>query len=75
MVLFRNPGVHTQHRDEVVDVHSAIPMSDINAQIHLRQKEKEMGTASVVNTGKAESVAKQVLQKLSKASAELQTPK
>ncbi|KAJ3273833.1 RNA binding motif protein 22 [Terramyces sp. JEL0728] len=50
-------GVHTRDRDEVLDTHNAIPMTD-------------MGGAEVVNHGKAESAAKEVLKKLAKATAD-----
>jgi pre-mRNA-splicing factor RBM22/SLT11 len=63
-------GLHTRDRDQVLGIHHSIPTTDVNAQVFVRSIEQKMGTASVVNHGKAESAAKQVLKKLVTASTD-----
>ncbi|KAJ3257630.1 RNA binding motif protein 22 [Boothiomyces macroporosus] len=63
-------GIHTRDRDEVLDTHNSIPMTDVNTQMYVRKMEAQMGGEEVVNHGKAESAAKEVLKKLAKASAD-----
>ncbi|KAJ3371052.1 RNA binding motif protein 22 [Kappamyces sp. JEL0680] len=57
-------GLHTRERDEVLGTHNSIPMSDVNTQVYVRKMEAQIGGQAVVNHGKAESAAKQVLKKL-----------
>jgi pre-mRNA-splicing factor RBM22/SLT11 len=63
-------GLHTRDRDEVLGVHQSIPTTDVNAQVFVRSLEQKMGGAAVVNHGKAESVAKEVLKKLVKSTTD-----
>ena len=46
--------------------HNQIPLTDVNSQLYIRQVEEKMGTDNVVNHGKAQAAAKEVLKKLSK---------
>ncbi|KAI8894721.1 hypothetical protein BC833DRAFT_603908 [Globomyces pollinis-pini] len=63
-------GIHTKDRDDVLNTHNAIPMSDVNTQMYIRNMEAKMGDSTVVNHGKAESAAKEVLKKLAKSAAD-----
>lgn len=56
-------------RDTVLEVHDSIPISDVNAQVYVHKLEAQMGDAQVVNHGKSESAAKEVIKKLTQKSS------
>jgi pre-mRNA-splicing factor RBM22/SLT11 len=63
-------GLNTKDRDDVLGIHHSIPLTDVNAQVFVRSLEHKMGDAPIVNHGKAESAAKEVLKKLVKSSTD-----
>jgi pre-mRNA-splicing factor RBM22/SLT11 len=67
--------IHTKERDEILGTHNAIPLTDVNSQLYVRRMEQEFGDALVVNHGKAESAAKEVLKKLVRQTADPFTQK
>ena len=60
----------TRIRDSVLESHSGMPTTDVNTQVYVRKMEQQMGDSAVVNHGKAESAAKEVLRKLSKGASQ-----
>lgn len=58
--------LHSQQRDQVLQTHHSIPMSDVNSQVYVRSMEQKFNNASVVNHGLPEEAAKVVLSKLIK---------
>jgi pre-mRNA-splicing factor RBM22/SLT11 len=69
------PGIHTRERDEILGTHNSIPMTDVNAQLYVRKMEAQFGQEAVVNHGKAERAAKEVLKKFVRQKADPYTQK
>nr|KAJ3418949.1 Pre-mRNA-splicing factor slt11 [Polyrhizophydium stewartii] len=63
-------GLPTKIRDAVLDSHGGMPSTDVNTQVYVRKMEEQMGDDKVVNHGKAESAAKEVLRKLARTSSD-----
>ncbi|KAK6095351.1 hypothetical protein BDV3_006283 [Batrachochytrium dendrobatidis] len=58
----------TKIRDAVLESHGGMPTTDVNTQVYVRKMEEQMGDDKVVNHGKAESAAKEILRKMAKKS-------
>ncbi|KAH6592833.1 hypothetical protein BASA50_007883 [Batrachochytrium salamandrivorans] len=65
----------TKIRDAVLESHSGMPTTDVNTQVYVRKMEEQMGDDKVVNHGKAEAAAKEVLRKLERKTSDLNQQK
>ncbi|KAI8929340.1 hypothetical protein BC831DRAFT_444085 [Entophlyctis helioformis] len=63
-------GISTKIRDSVLDSKGAMPTDQVNTLYHVRNMEEQMGDNKVVNHGRAESAAKEVLKKLARKGGE-----
>ncbi|KAJ3042707.1 RNA binding motif protein 22 [Rhizophlyctis rosea] len=59
-------GLPVQVRDSVLNVQQVVPKSNVNREFFVQNAEKQLGDQSLVDYGKADSAAKEVLKKMSR---------
>lgn len=59
-------GLPTQVRDTVMNIQDGVPRSDVNREFFVQSVEGKLGNDSLVDYGKADSVAKEVLKKMTR---------
>ncbi|KAJ3049251.1 RNA binding motif protein 22 [Rhizophlyctis rosea] len=59
-------GLPVQVRDSVLNVQQVVPQSNVNREFFVQNAEREMGNQSLVDYGKADSAAKEVLKKMTR---------